>query len=75
MIFLTFTNLWANSADDTLAIFFLVFPENRIWHFIQIVSYTDNLYEMSKPAFWKKYEKKKHFKILSAENFTQSAKH
>ena len=29
------TTLWANSADDKLMIFF---PENRICHFMQIVS-------------------------------------
>ena len=56
---LTFTILWANSADDKLRIFF---PENRlIFH------------EMSNPVFWKKF--KKCFKMSSAENFTQSAKH
>ena len=32
----------------------LFFPENRIWHFIQIDSVVDNLYDMSKPVFWKK---------------------
>ena len=31
---------------------FLFFPENRLWHFMQIVSSTgDNLHEMSKPYF------------------------
>ena len=29
---------WADSADDEVMIFFFVFPENRIWHFMQIVS-------------------------------------
>ena len=38
---------------------------------MQIVSYGDNLHEMSKPVFWEKYEK--YFK-MSAEIFTQSAK-
>ena len=28
--YLTFTTLWAFSADDKLMIFFLFFPENRI---------------------------------------------
>ena len=28
----TFTNFWANSADDKLMMFFLFFPDNRIWH-------------------------------------------
>ena len=32
----------------------LFFPENRIWHFMQIVSNEDNLREMSKPVFWEK---------------------
>ena len=39
--------LWANSADDKFMIFFLFFfPENRICHFMQIVSTGDNLHEM-----------------------------
>ena len=50
---LTHTTLSANSADDKL-IFFLIFPENRFGHFMQIVSYGDNLHEMTKPIFWKK---------------------
>ena len=33
---LTFTTHWANSADDKLVKFFLFFPENRIWHLMQI---------------------------------------
>ena len=49
---LTFTTLWAFSADDKLMIFFLFFPENRIRHFTQIVSY--NLHEMLYPVFWEK---------------------
>ena len=36
-------------------IFFLFFPEIRLWHFMQIVSKGDNLHEMSKPTFWEKY--------------------
>ena len=35
-------------------IFFLILPENRFWHFMQIVSLGDNLHEMSKPVFWEK---------------------
>ena len=34
---LTLTSLLANSADDKLVIFFLFYPENRIWCFMQIV--------------------------------------
>ena len=39
-------------------IFFLFFPENKIWHFIQIVPNRDNLYEMSNPVSWEKYKEK-----------------
>ena len=42
---------------------------------MQIISSGDNLHEMSKPIFWKKEDKKKYFKMLSAEIFTQSSKH
>ena len=47
---LTFTTFWANSADDRLMIFFLFSSENRVWHFMQIVSIGDYLHEMSKPV-------------------------
>ena len=39
---------------------------------MQIVSLGDNLHELSNPVFEK--NKKKYFKMSSAENFTQSAK-
>ena len=39
---------------------------------MQIVSNGDNLHEISKPAFWEKWEK--YFNISSGENFIQSAK-
>ena len=39
---------------------------------MQIVSWGDNLHEMSYPVFWEKQEK--YFKMSSAQNFTQSAK-
>ena len=45
---LTFTSQWAYSK---LMIFFLFFPENKIWHFMQIVSSGDSLDEMSNPVF------------------------
>ena len=51
---LTLTTLCANSADAKLMIFFLFSPENRIWHFMQIVSNRVNLHEMSNPVFWEK---------------------
>ena len=69
---LAFTTLLANSADDKLTVFFLFLPENRIWHFVQIVSIRDNLHVMSKPGFLEKEEK--YFNMLSAEIFTQNAK-
>ena len=60
--------LWANLADDKLVIFFLFSPENRIWHFMQIVSIGDNLHELSNPVFWEK--KEKYFKMSAAEYVT-----
>ena len=37
---LIFTTLWSNLADDNdkSSMVFLFSPENRIWHFMQIVS-------------------------------------
>ena len=43
-----------------IEIFFLIFPENRTWHFMQIVSIGDKLHEMSNLVFLEKYEKKNH---------------
>ena len=37
----TLTTLWADSSDDNLMIFFLFLLENRIWHFMQIVTFGD----------------------------------
>ena len=54
---LTLTMLCADSSDGNLTIFFLFLHYNRIWHFMQIVSYGDNLHKMSNPIFWQKYEK------------------
>ena len=34
-----------------IEICFLSFQENRIWHFLQIVSIGDNLQEISNPVF------------------------
>ena len=48
--FLTVAMLWADSANNKL-IFFLFFLENRIWHFMQIVSLGDNLHKVSNPIF------------------------
>ena len=41
------------------------FPENMIWHFMQIVSTRASSHEMSKPIFWKKYLPS----VLSVYNF------
>ena len=44
---LTFTPLWANSANDKLMIFFSFFQENKIRHFGQIVTIGDSLQAVS----------------------------
>ena len=52
---------WVNfSADDIFKYFFLFFPENRPWYFMQIVSH---LHEMSEPIFWEKWEKCHQFVV------------
>ena len=56
-----------------LAIYILFFPENRIWHYMEIVSIGNNLHEVSKSVSWGKYEK--YSKMSHVENFTQTAKH
>ena len=43
-----------SAAVVTGTLIFLTFPENKIWHFMQIVSTGDNLHEMSIPVSWKK---------------------
>ena len=48
---LHFTTHWTNSADDKLVIFFFIFSQKTIWHFMQIVSIGDNLHEMSNSLF------------------------
>ena len=50
-IWLILTNLWANSADNSLMFFLFCFPENRLWHLIQTIC----IYCQS--IFWEKYEK------------------
>ena len=70
---ITVTMLWTESADNKLMRVFRFFPENRISHIKQIVSTGENYHDMSNPISRKKLEKT--FKMLSAENFTQSAKH
>ena len=71
---LTFYSLLVNSADDRLVIFFLFFPEIWIWYFMQIVFIGDSLHGMSDLVFWEEQERYFQNLMLSAENFTQSAK-
>ena len=47
IVSLIFTTLWEYLADDKLMIFFLIFPEIWIWHFMQIISTGDNLHKIS----------------------------
>ena len=54
---LTLTILGKNFSRWYFEIFVYFFPENWIWHFMQIVSIGDNLHEMLKPTFWGKKEK------------------
>ena len=45
-------------------IYFLFFPDHKIWHFMQIVSNIgDNLHKMSNAIFWEKWEKYHQFVI------------
>ena len=61
--------LWANAADNTLMIFYFIFLFQKTGFDI-----ADSLHEMSKPVFLENKNKKKHFRLSSAEKFTQSAK-
>ena len=47
------TTLWATSADDNLILVFWFFPENRLWHFKQILSKDQSLFVWDRPE--KKY--------------------
>ena len=49
-----------------IEIFYLFLPENRIRHFMQIVSIGDNLHEMSYPFFLEK-NRKNIINLSSAE--------
>ena len=42
------------SLKNNNEIFFLIFPENKFWYFMQIVMIEDNLHEMSNPVFLEK---------------------
>ena len=51
-IFLMLSTLGKIFSRLHIEIFFFFFPENRIRHFMQIVSNGDNLHEKSNPVFW-----------------------
>ena len=64
--------LGTNFRRKHFQIFFSFFPSNQILTAHANCRMGDNLYEISKPVSLE--NKKKYFKILSAENFTQHAK-
>ena len=72
-IVITFTSLWANSADDKLFIFFLFFPENRVDISCKLSS-LETICMKYQILFSAENNIKKYFIMLSDENFTQSAK-
>ena len=53
------------AADNTFKSIFLLFLENKSWHFMGIVCQTDDSHEISKLTFWEKY----FFRLPSATNF------
>ena len=52
---LTFTTLFIQQTTKWWH-FFFVFPENRIWHFMPVVSIQDNLHEMYRMFSWWHFE-------------------
>ena len=58
--------------DNILKYFFLFFLENRIWHFMQIVSIGDNLHEVLDPIFYEKYKKISFFRLQFAYSMVYS---
>ena len=77
LAFISVTYVWDNSADYQLNIlsyiFFLFFPENSMWYFMQIVS-SDNLHEMSNLFFFSGKNKKNISICRVLKNFTQTIK-
>ena len=78
---LTITTLWVDSADDKLMIFFLFFLENRIWHFMQIVSVENRIWHFMQETICMKYQslfsrknKKKIFENVVCWNFYPACK-
>ena len=72
---LTFTTLWANTAEDKLMPCFYFSKETgfEISYKLSPNSIGDNVHEMSYYVSWEKQEK--YFNMLSAIIFTQLAKH
>ena len=62
--YLTFTIFWGNPADNKLMTFFLLFLENRFWHFIQTVPSGGNLHGTSKPIFLRKIRKISKLRLI-----------
>ena len=62
----TFLSLSVLTQQTTNGCFVLIFPENRIWHFMQIVG--DNLHEISNPVFSEKNTEKHIWKCLLLKN-------
>ena len=68
----TVTTLWANSADDILTILFSYFTQNVGFYISCKLSPTETIC-MKCQILFPGENKKKDFKLSSAENFTMSA--
>ena len=78
IVFLTFTTLYANSADDKLMTFFLFFfilfrKQNLTLH-ANCLHWRQFALSVKCLLTGEKKKKKKYFKMSSAENFNQRAK-
>ena len=71
---LTLTTLWANSADNKLIVF-LYFPEIRQTFHVNFLPMETICLKYHTCILFPEKNKKKYFKISSAENFTQHANH
>ena len=68
------TMLFINAADDIMNFFFFLFsPENKTRHFMQIVSFGDNLLEMSNPVSLEKIRNRENVFNLSPAELAQRA--
>ena len=64
--------LGKNFSRPYFEIFLLFFLENRIWHFMQIVSLGDNLHDVSNPVFLEKKKEKNIILCLSSVELAHS---